>query len=684
MALQLGDAPSRKLKVILSIVMVFAFVLPIGLSLNRIAHALEGAGHVVINEFSANGSSDWVELYNPTEQAIDVTGWQLRDSTATNNKVLTGSISAKGFMVVDFNNYLNVNQDTIRLLSAADTVVDTLDYDTTGAILYPGTSQTTARTWDGGSVWTVGALTQGMTNDVTAPSVPTGGQPHEAFRGTPEFDFTWNASSDNSGGTVRYQYRSSQNPNEVGVVPDSSGAWESGTLDSPSIHSTGAGDGTWYWQVRAMDAAGNKSPWSEVWSMTKDTQAPTLEVVQPAMGQVFGNSEVLTVTSILSDNIGLENYHIRMDDIEGRPEAGMQTFSVGLTISVVYNTADLAHGSHTIEIDVMDKAGHKTETTRTIIVDKTPPTVAITEPELFSAVDKTKRVLVSGAAKDDMSWASSVELHLRKLQSNGECGDNINTLSKEVADEKWSLEYDTSGLETGNYCWAAVAIDAAGNRSNETVLKYFTVDNTAPGATINLTSSPSPSASTPVSLAGVVDDMSDFASLKLFVDGKVAVDLTSYIDEKGNWGYTLSEGLAQGAYVISVVATDAFGNASTSGSAPLSSLKLSVGPYIPPANSTISTGLTAGLSDPFRIPEQIQTPPAPERTSETSTDILGVQDSGESLATQAKDAAVAVTEAGWKLFGVMWYWWLLGAAGLASLGWGMTALARRRLVEDML
>ena len=684
MALRLTGVPSRKLKVILSAVVVFSFALPVGLHLEKIAHALESSGQVVVNEFSANGSDDWVELYNTTDQSIDVTGWNLRDSTATNHKALTGSIAAHGFMVVDFSNYLNVNQDTIRLLNTSDAVIDTIDYNTSGAILYPGAGQTTARTWDGGSTWAVGASTQGATNDVTAPSVPTGGQPHEAFRATPEFDFTWNASSDDSGGAVRYQYRASQDSSQVGNVPDGSGAWESGILDTSSIHSAGAGDGTWYWQVRAMDAAGNKSAWSEVWNMTKDTQDPTLEVVQPSQGQVFGDNRTLTVTSVLSDNIGLENYHIYMDGIEGQPEPGFNTFSVGLTVSVMYNTAQLKHGAHTIQIDVTDKAGRKTETTRTIIIDKTAPTVAITNPDPLSTVDKTKKVTVSGVAEDDTSWATAVELHLRKMKNNGECGDNVNTLNTEVADGKWSLKYDTSGLESGKYCWAATSIDAAGNRSDEALLKYFTVDNTAPVATLNLISTSTPSASTPVSVSGSLDNGADLDSLKLFVNDKVAADLTTLVNEQGNWQYTLSEGLAQGSYTLSVVATDKYGNESTIETSPLSTLRLVVGSYIPPANSAISTGLTAGLSDPFRVPTEVQTPTVPENSSDTTTDILGVQDKNDSIADQAKNAAVAVTEAGWKLFGVMWYWWLLGAAGVASVGWGMTALARHRLAEDVL
>ncbi|HVW71619.1 MAG TPA: immunoglobulin-like domain-containing protein, partial [Candidatus Paceibacterota bacterium] len=50
-------------------------------------------------------------------------------------------------------------------------------------------------------------------------------------------------------------------------------------------HSSGASDGTWYWQVRAKDAAGNYSDWSDIWSVTLDTSAPAAPTItSPADG----------------------------------------------------------------------------------------------------------------------------------------------------------------------------------------------------------------------------------------------------------------------------------------------------------------------------------------------------------------------------------------------------------------
>jgi hypothetical protein len=70
------------------------------------------AAGVVINEFMASNSTgyqdpafpgenpDWIELYNPTGSAVDLAGWQLKDSTSTWAFPAGSSIAAGGYLVV--------------------------------------------------------------------------------------------------------------------------------------------------------------------------------------------------------------------------------------------------------------------------------------------------------------------------------------------------------------------------------------------------------------------------------------------------------------------------------------------------------------------------------------------------------------------------------------------------------
>jgi uncharacterized repeat protein (TIGR01451 family) len=112
--------------------------------------------------------------------------------------------------------------------------------------------------------------------DNTAPTAPVNGAPNAIVIHTNIFDFTWDASSDAS--PVTYEYQASLNPTQTGGVL-TTGLWHSGILPSNMIHSSGAPDGDWYWQVRAIDAAGNTSAWSAIWDVTLDTTG-TIKVVK--------------------------------------------------------------------------------------------------------------------------------------------------------------------------------------------------------------------------------------------------------------------------------------------------------------------------------------------------------------------------------------------------------------------
>ena len=69
------------------------------------------ADHAVINEVSIDSvagtggtDDDWVELYNPTDQAIDLTGWSIQKTAGTGSSLvkvpLSGSIPAGGYFLI--------------------------------------------------------------------------------------------------------------------------------------------------------------------------------------------------------------------------------------------------------------------------------------------------------------------------------------------------------------------------------------------------------------------------------------------------------------------------------------------------------------------------------------------------------------------------------------------------------
>jgi len=145
--------------------------------------------------------------------------------------------------------------------------------------------------------------------DKTAPSVPTNGTPKNISISTNNFDFNWDDSVDNNF-AVTYEFQSSLNPAQINSVLATS-LWPSGILPTSMIHSSGAPDGTWYWQVRAVDNAGNKSAWSPIWQVTLDTKAPTATISYSTLNPT--NKSVIATLDpseniIVTNNLALNTY----------------------------------------------------------------------------------------------------------------------------------------------------------------------------------------------------------------------------------------------------------------------------------------------------------------------------------------------------------------------------------------
>lgn len=128
-----------------------------------------------INEFSsATSNSDWVEVYNSDSSSVDLSGYILRDSTDSNKLDLSGTINGGSYQAFDWNNKLNNDGDTIRLLKTDETQVDQVTYGSSGSIAAPTGTQTAGRSPDGSSNWVLFVNdTKGSSNNSStiAPTV---------------------------------------------------------------------------------------------------------------------------------------------------------------------------------------------------------------------------------------------------------------------------------------------------------------------------------------------------------------------------------------------------------------------------------------------------------------------------------------------------------------------------------
>jgi len=97
------------------------------------------AGEVLINEIlpAPSSGAEWVELYNTTSSAVDISFCYLDDLADAGGapvQIPSGTvIPAAGFWTMDFSSYYNNTGDDVRfLLEDASTVLDTYSYGATG------------------------------------------------------------------------------------------------------------------------------------------------------------------------------------------------------------------------------------------------------------------------------------------------------------------------------------------------------------------------------------------------------------------------------------------------------------------------------------------------------------------------------------------------------------------------
>lgn len=86
-------------------------------------------GQIYLNEVSASSSSsDWAELYNEGDAAVDLSDWHIVYDGGSHIKHLSGSINSLSLKVFDSMS-LSSSGDTIKLLDNNDLIVDTANYD---------------------------------------------------------------------------------------------------------------------------------------------------------------------------------------------------------------------------------------------------------------------------------------------------------------------------------------------------------------------------------------------------------------------------------------------------------------------------------------------------------------------------------------------------------------------------
>ncbi len=345
--------------------------------------------------------------------------------------------------------------------------------------------------------------------DSVAPDAPTLKSPEDGFitQGV-KFVQTWEAVA----GAVKYNYRSCQND----PTTETCQLKYSDSYTNPvKTVSAGQPDSHFWWQVQAIDAAGNISPWSDAWEMTIDNTAPegTIDSVKYSNGKVSDkfvtnfNTPVI-VGTFLSDDVESAVLSVNGHD-----------YSVSINSSdwEATITDAIPDGDNELTLTVTDKAGNSKSFDKNIFIDTKAPSATHTYYKNGEAVtdsiayaNNISELTFTGNYEDQtpsagLYWDSFVIFQAQddgsfRFAANGKksyCGWRSSPNLINLSGSSFSLATPApfsdcvSSLENGEYYLAHQIFDNATrkdipsiNQFRDVLGLHFVIDNTIPTSAI--------------------------------------------------------------------------------------------------------------------------------------------------------------------------------------------------------
>ncbi len=344
------------------------------------------------------------------------------------------------------------------------------------------------------------------TTDVTAPTPPLNlvATPSET-----SISLLWEASIDNVGVNGYNVYL---------------GEELLGTTTNTSFSVTGLSPASQYtFGVEAFDAAGNKSGTASVIVTTTDITAPT-----PPLDLVAAPSE--TSISLLwkasTDNVGVNGYNVYL----GKELLGTTTNTSFSAVRLLPLTP------YSFSVEAFDAAGNKsgTASVSAATTDETAPTA----PSFSEWQTGDTSVEIQWRASTDNVGVTGYQVYV-----NGNPYSTTNYTGITI-----------TGLNVATqYLFKVIAFDAAGNKSQHSLILLTTTDKTAPTAPTNLKAYPTETSATLTWAAST--DNAGVAGYNVYI-GDILVGTTS------DTNFNMTNLATASQYAVSVEAFDAAGNKS--------------------------------------------------------------------------------------------------------------------------
>ncbi|BAI95536.1 hypothetical protein Sj15T_33330 [Sphingobium sp. TA15] len=406
-----------------------------------------------------------------------------------------------------------------------------------------------------------------ITVDAAAPAAPT----------IDPTDGTMLNGSAEAGSTVNIDLNGDGAP-DASVVAGTDGRWAY-TPAAPLV------DGTTV-TVTATDAVGNVSPPTSLTLDLSAPAAPVLVTLTDDVGAIIGGIASGGATDDRQPTLG------------GTAEAGAKLSIYDGNVLLGETTADangawsftpaapLAEGAHIISVTATDAAGN----------------ISAASPPFAFAVDTIAPAAPVLGPTDGTTISGTAEIGATiELDTDGDGIADATTTAD--ANGEWRIILPTS-LANGTQV-SATATDAAGNRSGPgSAIVDTGLDTTPPAIPIlgSVTDDVDP-AQGPLSNGGATNDVRPLlagggveagATISIYDGGTVIGTTTA--DGAGNWTFTPTDALGEGAHSLTVTATDAFGNESDASPAFVLTVD-TVAPDTPTIRPSNGAGLS-GMAEP--------------------------------------------------------------------------------------
>lgn len=234
-------------------------------------------------------------------------------------------------------------------------------------------------------------------DDMTPPAVPTHLSPenHSTHTSAALTMSDWTTVADDSE-PVTYVYQSSlstdTNPDGSFVSP----AYTSGPLADSQIAHGGTPEGTYYWHVKAIDAEGNESDWSDYWTLTVDnTPGPVTVTITKYLDESLATVGTFPMRSEWSDT--MPNFGAGQGTYNLSSGNSYQAVTSQMPAGAEYSTYEDAPAECT-EAYPYELVGYTTGNTMQQAVDGTP---SMTQPS-FTDLMNNKYVIVWNETCDEV------------------------------------------------------------------------------------------------------------------------------------------------------------------------------------------------------------------------------------------------------------------------------------------